>query len=216
MRGVPHISCQWLRTTDRAPEVRRAGDSLRRLFTHKLKSSLPADRPTFMSDFMSAFMTAKKTPAIEAALLAATARSLLFSRPGFLIRRLHQIHSWLFSEETSAFNITPVQYSLLTALLDHGEMDQNTLAIEIGLERTSVAEVLPRLEAREVIERRQSPHDKRVKLVKLSRKGRSLLKRMEPAALRAHARTIEHLPEQANGVRRRAVDQRRAGARAGR
>jgi len=163
-----------------------------RLFTHKLKSSLPTDRPTFM--------TAKKTPVIEAALLAATARSLLFSRPGFLIRRLHQIHSWLFSEETSAFNITPVQYSLMTALLDHGEMDQNTLAIEIGLERTSVAEVLPRLEAREVIERRQSPQDKRVKLVKLSRKGRSLLKRMEPAALRAHARTIEHLPEQANGV----------------
>ena len=80
-----------------------------------------------------------------------------------------------------------MQPSLLTALLDHGEMDQNTLAIEIGLERTSVAEVLPRLEAREVIERRQSPHDKRVKLVKLSRKGRSLLKRMEPAALRAHA-----------------------------
>lgn len=123
------------------------------------------------------------------------ARSQLFARPGFLIRRLHQIHTWLFTEETASFNITPVQFSLLTALDEHGEMDQNTLALEIGLERTSVAEVLPRLETRGVVERRQSEQDKRVKLVKISRKGRALVKRMEAAAKRAHDRTIEFLPE---------------------
>ncbi|MEF7617236.1 MarR family transcriptional regulator [Aquincola sp. MAHUQ-54] len=122
------------------------------------------------------------------------ARSALFSRPGFLIRRLHQIHTWLFAEETQRFNITPVQYSLLTVLVEHGEMDQNTLALEIGLERTSVAEVLPRLEARGVVERRQSPLDRRVKLVKITRKGRDLVKRMAVAAQRAHDRTIEQLP----------------------
>lgn len=122
-------------------------------------------------------------------------RSFLFTRPGFLIRRLHQIHTWLFAEETKEFNITPVQYSLMTALIEHGEMDQNTLALEIGLERTSVAEVLPRLEARELVERRQSSQDRRVKLVKISRKGRALVKRMEGAARRAHDRTIDQLPE---------------------
>lgn len=132
---------------------------------------------------------------VQASLQSAQARSQLFSRPGFLIRRLHQIHTWLFSEETQQFNITPVQYSLLTALSEHGELDQNTLALEIGLERTSVAEVLPRLEARGVVERRQSELDKRVKLVKISRKGRALVKRMDEAVRRAHDRTIEILPE---------------------
>ncbi|MFN6994775.1 MAG: MarR family winged helix-turn-helix transcriptional regulator [Aquincola tertiaricarbonis] len=131
---------------------------------------------------------------VQAELAQYHARSALFTRPGFLIRRLHQIHTWLFTEETQAFNITPVQYSLLTALAEHGEMDQNTLAYEIGLERTSVAEVLPRLEARGVVERQQAEHDKRVKLVKISRKGRALVKRMAEAAQRAHDRTIEQLP----------------------
>jgi DNA-binding MarR family transcriptional regulator len=132
---------------------------------------------------------------VKSALRAAQDKSLLFSRPGFLIRRLHQIHTGLFAQETAGFDITAVQYSLLTALAEHGEMDQNTLALEIGLERSSVAEVLPRLEARELIARQQSPQDGRVKLVKLTRKGKSVVRRMDEAVQRAHDRTIELLDE---------------------
>ena len=40
----------------------------------------------------------------------------LWRRPGYLIRRLHQIHYALFFEECAAFGITPVQYGLLTLL----------------------------------------------------------------------------------------------------
>ena len=100
-------------------------------------------------------------PLLEAELAAVQQRSVLYSRPGFLIRRLHQIHSGLFLEETREFNLTPVQYSLMSALLEQGELDQNSLAMAIGLERTTVAEVLPRLEARGLIARRQSPLDGR-------------------------------------------------------
>ena len=124
----------------------------------------------------------------------ASERSPLLGRPGFLIRRLHQIHCSLFLEETEAFNITPVQYSLMTALARHKEMDQITLAREIGLERTSVAEVLTRLDARGFLERRPSPLDGRVRLVRLTRKGKALVQRMRPAVQRAHDRTIECLP----------------------
>ncbi|MEA3103877.1 MarR family winged helix-turn-helix transcriptional regulator [Caballeronia mineralivorans] len=121
------------------------------------------------------------------------ARSPLFGRPGFLIRRMHQIHGCLFAEETSEFNITPVQYSLLTTLETLGEIDQNTLAIEVGLERSSVAEVIPRLHARGLVNRRPAEHDKRLRLVKLSLHGKRLVARMAPAVQRAHDRTIEHL-----------------------
>jgi MarR family transcriptional regulator, lower aerobic nicotinate degradation pathway regulator len=136
-----------------------------------------------------------KTTAIKAELKAAQLKSRLFSRPGFLIRRLHQVHTGLFADETAQFDVTAVQYSLLTALAEHGEMDQNTLALEIGLERTSVAEVLPRLEARGLLARQQSPSDGRVKLVKLTRLGGGIVKRMDAAVQRAHDRTIEVLPE---------------------
>lgn len=132
-------------------------------------------------------------PDIRAELAVRQARSPLFSRPGFLIRRMHQIHTFLFAQETSAFNITPVQYSLLTALDTLGEMDQNTLAIEVGLERSSVAEVIPRLNARGLVSRTQAEHDKRLRLVKLTPVGKRLVKKMANAVQRAHDRTIEHL-----------------------
>lgn len=138
-------------------------------------------------------MNATPPPGQRAA--ASDARSALLDRPGFLIRRLHQIHCSLFLEETRDFNITPVQYSLLTTLAERGELDQVGLAADIGLERTSVAEVIHRLEARGLVERRRNEKDRRVKLVKLGRKGRALVKRVDVAAQRAHDRTVEALPE---------------------
>jgi DNA-binding MarR family transcriptional regulator len=130
---------------------------------------------------------------VRARLLAARRRSPLLGRPGFLIRRLHQLHSALFLEETRGFDITPVQYSLMTALAARGELEQNSLALEIGLERTSVAEVVPRLQRRGLLARRRSTDDGRVKLVRLTRKGGALLRRMAPKVRRAHDRTIDQL-----------------------
>ncbi|HEY3599147.1 MAG TPA: MarR family winged helix-turn-helix transcriptional regulator [Paraburkholderia sp.] len=135
-----------------------------------------------------------ETRSVREELEALQTRSPLFSRPGFLIRRMHQIHGFLFAEETADFNITPVQYSLLTTLDALGEIDQNTLAIEVGLERSSVAEVMPRLQARGLIDRQQAEYDRRVKLVKLTRQGKRLVVKMASAVQRAHDRTIEHLP----------------------
>lgn len=133
---------------------------------------------------------------LKAQLDAAQKRSPLLGRPGFLIRRLHQIHCGLFLDETHGHDVTPVQYSLLTTLAMLGETDQITLAHEIGLERTSVAEVIARLEARGLLQRKQSSEDRRVKLVRLSRKGLYLLKKLEDKVQRAHERTIEMIPEE--------------------
>ena len=141
------------------------------------------------------YTSGMKTKTTLAELDAIRARSPLLARPGFLIRRLHQIHTALFLEETRDFQITPVQYSLLTALAEQGEMDQNTLALSIGLERTSVAEVLPRLADRELLRRQVSEADRRVKLVRITPKGRKMLANMHESVMRAHDRTIELLSE---------------------
>lgn len=130
---------------------------------------------------------------IQAQLRAARRRSPLFGRPGFLIRRLHQLHCSLFLEETRGHDITPVQYSLMTTLDVRGELEQNTLAMQIGLERSSVAEVVPRLQLRGLLERRRSRADGRVKLIRLTRKGRALLRKMSKSVRRAHERTIDRL-----------------------
>ena len=59
---------------------------------------------------------------------AEPAGAALWSRPGFLVRRLHQIHAAMFAEECGAFNITPVQYGLMTILLEQPGLDQISLA----------------------------------------------------------------------------------------
>ena len=138
--------------------------------------------------------TFRKTSAnIRAQLRAARRRSPLLGRPGFLIRRLHQLHCALFIEETRGYDITPVQYSLMTALAVRGELEQNHLALEIGMERSSVAEVVPRMQRRGLLTRRRSLEDGRVRLIGLTRKGAALLRRMAGAVERAHERTIEQL-----------------------
>jgi DNA-binding MarR family transcriptional regulator len=78
-------------------------------------------------------------------------------------------------------------------LATRGELEQNGLALEIGLERSSVAEVLPRLQGRGLLRRRRSAQDRRVTLIRLTRKGTLLLREMARAVRRAHARTIDKL-----------------------
>jgi DNA-binding MarR family transcriptional regulator len=118
----------------------------------------------------------------------------LSARPGFLIRRLHQIHVALFIEECSAENVTPVQYSVLSELRQRDGSDQTALGQAVALDRANIADVLDRLEKRGLLGRRVSPLDKRMRLVTLTPAGRALLTRLEAAAIRAHERTVEALP----------------------
>lgn len=112
----------------------------------------------------------------------------LWSRPGYLIRRVHQIHCALFSEECKTSQLTPVQYGLLTALLFHGELDQVSLSEELGLDRTTTAEVLSRLERRDLVARKSNPRDLRARLARITPRGRTLTRSMFRRMQRAQDR----------------------------
>ena len=101
----------------------------------------------------------------------------LWSRPGYLVRRLHQIHSALFAEECKKFNITPVQYGLLTVLRHHPGSDQVTIGKEVGIDRTNAAEVLARLAERGLVRRSRSERDRRSIVAFLTKAGEALLER---------------------------------------
>ena len=117
----------------------------------------------------------------------------LTERPGFLIRRLHQIHVALFNETCGAFDLTPVQYSLLSALRERGPADQTTLAADVSLDRTTTTGALKRLAARKLIERAIDLKDRRARACRLTPSGTILLAKMETAARDAHHQTIAHL-----------------------
>jgi DNA-binding MarR family transcriptional regulator len=117
----------------------------------------------------------------------------LEQRPGYLIRRLHQIHVALFQEACAGFDMTPLQYSLLSALAVRGTADQTSLAADIALDRTTTTGALKRLEARKLVERPVSDDDRRARICKLTPAGASMLGKIESAARDAHRNTLDPL-----------------------
>jgi DNA-binding MarR family transcriptional regulator len=117
----------------------------------------------------------------------------LEQRPGYLIRRLHQIHVALFQEKCAAFEITPLQYSLLSALAARGTADQSTLAADIALDRTTTTGALKRLQSRHFVDRSVAHGDRRAQRCRLTKAGHALLRKMEKSARAAHLATVTDL-----------------------
>jgi DNA-binding MarR family transcriptional regulator len=121
------------------------------------------------------------------------AKELLFARPGFLVRRLHQIHVAMFFEECKSQNVTPVQYAILTAVSVLPDLDQTSLGQEVGLDRTTTADVVKRLEDRGLVERRPNPSDKRTRHVRLTAEGQTVVDALRGDMARAQERLLAPL-----------------------
>jgi MarR family transcriptional regulator, lower aerobic nicotinate degradation pathway regulator len=117
----------------------------------------------------------------------------LYAQPGHLIRRAQQIAVALFMDECAAVELTPVQYAALIAIREHPGIDATRLSALIAFDRSTLGNVLERLEARQLVERYASEEDKRVKLLKLSEAGAALTDRAEGAVLRAQERVLKPL-----------------------
>lgn len=115
--------------------------------------------------------------------------------PGNFVRRLHQISVAIFLQETEAFNITPVQFAALQAVLATPGIDQRTLAGAIGQDASTTTGVIDRLEGRSLMVRSPSPSDRRARCLTITEEGRKLLGQVTPAVLRAQALLLEPLPE---------------------
>ena len=86
----------------------------------------------------------------------------LHERPGFLVRRANQILMSLAEQETAKIGLTPPQHVHLLALGRWGALDQITLGKALGIDRATVGQVVGRLEARGLLQRKLDPKDGRV------------------------------------------------------
>jgi DNA-binding MarR family transcriptional regulator len=101
-----------------------------------------------------------------------------FSRlPGHLIRRVHQAATALVAEECG--ELTAVQYAALVAIRSHPRIDATRVSQAIFFDRSTIGDVLDRLEARGWIVRRATRSDRRIKRLTLSPAGRDILRRVE-------------------------------------
>jgi DNA-binding MarR family transcriptional regulator len=117
----------------------------------------------------------------------------VYTKPGYLFRRMQQIAVAIFMEECRAFDLTPVQYAALVAIQTHPGIDATRLSAVIAFDRSTLGSVIERIEAKGLIERKPSPDDRRIKLLYLTRSGAALLREIVPAVDRAQTRMLEPL-----------------------
>jgi DNA-binding MarR family transcriptional regulator len=117
----------------------------------------------------------------------------VYTAPGYLFRRTQQIAVAIFMEECRSFDLTPVQYAALIAIHTHPGIDATRLSAVIAFDRSTLGNVIERLEAKKLIERKPSIEDKRVKLLYLTKAGATLLRDITPSVDRAQARMLQPL-----------------------
>lgn len=117
----------------------------------------------------------------------------VYQKPGHLIRRAQQIAVSIFLEECAPVDLTPVQYAALVAVRENPGIDATRLSALVAFDRSTLGNVLERMEAKGLIERSGSREDKRVKVLHLSPKGDLALKEAEPLARRAQERILAPL-----------------------
>lgn len=117
----------------------------------------------------------------------------VYTRPGYLFRRMQQIAVSIFVEECAAFDLTPVQYAALVAIQTHPGIDATCLSLVIAFDRSTLGSVLERLETKNYIERRAGTADRRVKSLHLTPFGRTMLKRIRDPVDRAQERMLAPL-----------------------
>lgn len=98
---------------------------------------------------------------------------------GYLIRRAQQLHVATWARLVSQ-DISSVQYSILAVVDRLGEASQRELCDEVDLDRSTIADLVARMERRGLLDRHRSPADARRNVVRLTEVGESELNRLRP------------------------------------
>ncbi|MDT3395749.1 MarR family transcriptional regulator [Streptomyces sp. B1866] len=94
----------------------------------------------------------------------------LTTHPGHLARRLQQAHHLLWTTMVSE-EITSPQFGVLNTLTAEPGLDQRTVGERVGLDRSTIAEVVSRLTRRGLLDKVRDPEDGRRFLLGLTEEG---------------------------------------------
>jgi DNA-binding MarR family transcriptional regulator len=101
----------------------------------------------------------------------------LYARPGFLIRRTHQLSSAFFDEAVASVGVTTTQFGVLHVVRARPGVDQIGLGQLLGIDRSTVTLVVGLLEQNGYLRREVSADDRRRKVLQITDAGRDALER---------------------------------------
>lgn len=122
-------------------------------------------------------------------------RLALYDMPGYLIRRCHQIAVGLFHEGCAETGLTPIQFAVLSGIQFDPGIEQIQLSKLAGVDRTTIGNVIYRLEGRGYILRKPSDQDRRIKRLFLTDEGRASLSVARPMVQEVQERILSPLDE---------------------
>ena len=102
---------------------------------------------------------------------------------GYLIRRAQQAHVATWQHEVSA-EVTSVQFGVLNVLARTPGASQQQLVERLDLDRSTIADIVARLERRGLIERIRDGADRRRNVLHLTRLGENELEALLPRVAR--------------------------------
>ncbi|SFB73012.1 MarR family winged helix-turn-helix transcriptional regulator [Tropicimonas isoalkanivorans] len=116
---------------------------------------------------------------------------------GHAIRRLHQISTHVFTKrmQEAGFDLTPVQFAAMDAIVAQPGIDQAGVAAGIAYDRATIGGVIDRLEHKGFVERRVSQHDRRAREVRPTEKGLQAFDQILPIVRSIQVDMLEGLDE---------------------
>jgi DNA-binding MarR family transcriptional regulator len=112
---------------------------------------------------------------------------------GVALRRAYQRAVANLNARIAPFDVSPLQFSVLVRLHDHGAWTQNSLGRSIDMEPANIAALVARLEERGLVAREPDPHDRRAVRVTITAAGTELLAAVRPEADAANTGTLSVL-----------------------
>lgn len=136
----------------------------------------------------------KKSPRKAARLgEAATNYGLLPGLIGYNLRRAQAIMFDDFMRTMAESRVTPGQFGVLTMIQANPGISQSALARSIGTERSTMVAVIDELESRGLAERGVAHNDRRSHALRLTAKGETQLRALEPKVRRHEQRIARDL-----------------------
>jgi DNA-binding MarR family transcriptional regulator len=124
----------------------------------------------------------------------------VYGRPGFMIRRAHQIAAAIFAEECVLYNLTTTQHGVLRVVSRMPGVDQTGIGRLMGLDKSTVAVVVRNLEGRRLLERLPDEGDSRRRHIQVTSAGARLLGEVNGAIEKARKRLLAPLTSEEQKV----------------
>ncbi len=121
----------------------------------------------------------------------------LETSPGHLLRRAQQYSNDLYTNENDDGKLTQRQFAVLFAVDQHDGVSQTDLVSMTGIDRSTLADMIVRLQGKDFLARKRTEEDQRANSVRITSTGRKMLRASMPAIQRSDAQILEALPARA-------------------